>query len=136
MGRALPTLSSSGFVNGIAEKADRLMSYYFTSEASQSNLYRGEITSLPKQIQLLGNDESGLASRIRVELERLFGYYFDAVEFEVITDVPNPTDPNRINVTISATLIDNGQQYSLGRLINVVDSQIARIIDINNNQGA
>ena len=63
MGKPLPTLSSSGFVSGIAEKADRLMSYYFVSEDSQSNLYRGQITSLPKQIQLLGNDEQALTSR-------------------------------------------------------------------------
>ena len=136
MGNPLPTLSSSGFVSGIAEKADRLMSYYFTSEASQSNLYRGEVTSLPKQIQLLGNDEAALAARIRTELERLFGNYFDGVEVNVSTDIPNTADPNRINVTVSATLIDGGQQYSLGRLINVVNSRIAKIIDINNNQGA
>lgn len=136
MGNPLPTLSSSGFVSGIAEKADRLMSYYFTSEASQSNLYRGEITSLPKQIQLLGNDVSALSERIRTELERLFGNYFDGVEVVVNTDIPNPIDPNRINVTVSATLIDGSQQYSLGRLINVVNSRIAKIIDINNNQGA
>ena len=136
MGNVLPTLSSSGFVSGIAEKADRLMSYYFASEASQSNLYRGEITSLPKQIQLLGNDEAALSTRIRTELERLFGNYFDGVEVNVNTDIPNAADPNRINVTVSATLIEGGQQYSLGRLINVVNSRIAKIIDINNNQGA
>lgn len=135
MGKPLPTLSSSGFVSGIAEKADRLMSYYFVSEDSQSNLYRGQITSLPKQIQLLGNDEQALTSRITTELERLLGSYFDGVEVNVTTAIPNTQDPNRINVTVSATVAENGQQYSLAKLINVVNSRIVKIIDINNTQG-
>jgi len=136
MGKPLPTLSSSGFVSGIAEKADRLMSYYFVSEDSQSNLYRGQITSLPKQIQLLGNDEQALTSRITKELERLLGSYFDGVEVNVTTAIPNTQDPNRINVTVSATVAENGQQYSLAKLINVVNSRIVKIIDINNTQGS
>lgn len=136
MAAHLPTLSSSGFVADIAEKADRLMSYYFVSDASQSNLYRGQITSLPAQVQQHGHDEINLAQAVRNELTAYLTRYFDMVDVSTRTDLPNVEDPNRINLTVSVIVTQDGKQYSLGRLVSVLNSKIVEIVDINNTQGA
>ena len=136
MSAKVPTLSTSGWVEDIAEKADRLMSYYFVSDASQTTLYLGKITSLPLQIQRYGQDDYGLRQAVQAELTQLFGRYFDAVQVEVTTDKPVPNDLNRINLTLSVLVTQNGKQYSLGRLISTINSKITQIVDINNNQGA
>jgi hypothetical protein len=136
MAAKVPTLSTSGFVGDIAEKCDRLMSYYFVSDASQSNLFRGKITSLPFQVQQNGHDEALLRDAIQRELDRYLTPHFDGTEIDVATDIPNTDDPNRINVTLRVIVTEDGKQYSLGRLISVINSKINKIVDINNTQGA
>lgn len=135
MGNQVPTLSASGWTNDVSEKADKLMSYYFVSEASQSNMYLGNITSLPYQIQQNGHNEVELQRMVQKELEGLFGRYFDTAVVEVSTDKPLANDPNRINLRVSVIVTEGGRNYSLGRLVEVLNSNIQRIVDINNNQG-
>lgn len=136
MAAKVPTMSSSGFVEDIAEKADRLMSYYFVSESSQSNLYRGQITSLPAQIQQHGHDEVNLVEAVRNELTTYLSRFFDGMDVNVRSDLPNKNDPNRINLTVNVIVVQDGKQYSLGRLVSVLNSKIVDIVDINNTKGA
>lgn len=136
MGATLPTLSSSGFVDDIAEKADRLTAYYFVSEASQSNLFLGNITSLTSQVQIHGHDENQLVQAIEGDLSRYFGPFFDLVDVTATAAVPDPAEPGRLNLRVGVIVTEGGQQYSLGRLITVVNSKISKIVDINNNTGA
>ncbi len=132
----VPTLSTSGWVGEISEKADRLTSYYFVSEHSQTNLYRDAVTSLPYQIQQFGHDEFELRQGVQGALSQYLNNYFDSVEVSADTSRPNPEDPNRITLTVSIIVTQDGVQYSLGRLIEVVNSKILNIIDINNYKGA
>ena len=105
----LPTVSTSGWVNDIAEKADRLLSYYFVSDYSQSNAYRGQIVSLPQQVQEFGHDALALERSMKAALETYFGQYFESAQVDVNTEVPNPQDPNRIQV--KASLLGNDQGH-------------------------
>lgn len=128
----VPSLSTAGWVRDVASKADLLVSHYFISEYSQSALYRTQITSLPRQVQEFGNDENNLRTAVRTEMENYLARYFDVVQVEVTVDKPVPGDPNRINVILSVLITDQGQQYSLGRLISTVNSKIVEIVNINN----
>lgn len=128
----VPSLSSAGWVQGPAEKADLLFSYYFTSEYSQSLLYQGSVISLPAQVQQMGHDPLELRLLIRKDIERLFQPYFEQVSVEVTTDTPDPADPTRLNITLDCSVVDAGVTYSLGRLISTVNSKILKIKEINN----
>jgi len=128
----VPTMSTSGWVESISEKADRLMSYYFVSDFSQTHLYPNEICSLPYQIQQAGHDRQALQRLMSDNLQRYLGRYFESADISVRTDDINPLDPNRTQVTVNINVVENGERYNLGRLINVVNSKIAEIIDINN----
>lgn len=132
MAEQVPSLSAKGWLADPKAKADRLMAYYMTSNYSQTNLFRGEIVSLPKQIQQYGKSATDLRDYIQSDVERLFGAYFDSVSCEVTTDRPDPEDEGRLNITVSAFLTQDGQTYSLGRLIEVNNNIVNRIMDINN----
>jgi hypothetical protein len=109
------------------------MAYYFSSDFSQSNTFKGYITALAKQIQQHGNDPQDLERFVTDEMQTYFGRYFDTVTVNVTTDLPSPTDPTRLNLTTSVIVTENGQNYSLGRLIETLNGKIARITKINNS---
>ena len=135
MGNNLPTLSSSAWVGSVPEKADKLLSYYFANEASQSNLYRGKIISLTHQIQEFGSDPDTLQSRIRSTMEQYLSGYFDSVQVRVDTKTPLPGDPNRIQITLTVDVVEDGISISLGRQVLAINGSIKEIIDLNNNKG-
>ncbi len=132
MSSPVATLSGAGWVDSLPEKADRLMSYYFVSEASQSQLFNGTIVSLPAQVQAYGHDEQEIRYRVRDDLMRYLAPYFTDVSLDVRTDLPNANDPNRINITVDAIVTEGSQRYSLSRLITTVNSKIVEIVNINN----
>lgn len=131
----LPTVSTSGWVDDIAEKADRLLAYYFVSDFSQSNLHRGLVVSLPQQIQELGHDPDALQRGMQSSLEGYIGQYFESAQVSVDATIPNPADPSRIQVTVGIIVTENGVRHSVGKLIQATNGKIADIININNNIG-
>lgn len=135
MSVAVPTLSTEGWVKDVTGKADRLMSYFLVSDFSQTAFYPGTISSLPYLVQQYGSNAFEIEQRTRDTLYELFQRYFDGVEVQVSTETPSPEEPNKINLTISATVVSEGKAYSLGRLINVNNNLIQQIINLN-DQGS
>ncbi len=132
----VPSLSPAGWVSGPAEKLDRLLSYYFVSEYSQTNLYQGRVKSLPMHIKRYGNDENALQDAMRQALEELLRPYFDQVSVNITTDKPIKDDLGRINVMVDIQVQQDSVTYSAGRELETLNGTLMRIIDINNNQGA
>lgn len=128
----VPTLSSSGWVTEISEKADRLMSYFFVSEASQSLVYAGRISSLPEIIQLHGHDELQLEAAMRDVLRTYLERYFTAVDITVKATIPGSSDDNRIQISTQITVYENSLNYEVGHLIEVLNSTIQSIVKANN----
>jgi hypothetical protein len=132
MAEAIGSLSDKGWIHDVKPKADKLMGYYMTSNYSQSNLFFGEIVSLPKQIQEHNSDPVALRELIRSDLERILGRFYDSVSVDVSTSLANQDDPGRLNVTVQALVAQDGQTYSLGRLIESVNGKVVKIIKLNN----
>jgi hypothetical protein len=135
MAQSVPTLSIAGFVSGVREKMDTLLSYYFVSEHSQSNTYRGRIASLPYQIQQFGNDPTNLKQVMEDSLRGMLGRYFDAVTVDIDVNTPRPEDPNRVAIRVDIVVTQDGTTYSAGRLLNLTAGKLANIVNINNNIG-
>lgn len=132
MSQVVPTLTLSGFVSDVPTMIDAMFSYYLTSDYSQSNVFHGKIVSLQKQIQQFQHSEVELERNIREQLETYFRSVADDVTIDVTTAIPNPADPNRLNITLSAILVKEGKSYSVGRLVETQDSKILSIINLNN----
>ncbi len=130
--QVIPTLSLAGFVQDMPTKIDRMLAYYLTSDYSQSNVFKGRILSLQKHVQAYQHDLRTLTTKVREDLEGYFGAVCDAQTISVSAETPNPDDPNRINLSISAMLYKDGKGYSLGKLIETQNSITLSIINLNN----
>lgn len=132
MSQVIPSLSLAGFINDLPSMVDRMLSYYLTSEYSQSNLFNGRVLSLQKQMQAYQHDDNLLRSSVREELTEYFAGICDIPSVEVTTEFPNPEDPSRINLTVSVVVTKDGKSYSVGKMIETKDSITLRLINLNN----
>lgn len=129
----VPVLGTQGFVHDTAGKFNQLMAWFMSSEYSESYLYKGQITSLPKIIQEAGQSEEKIISGIREGLTRLLSRYHDKVAI-VATAQPSSEVGKRdqlvinLSVSVSDQLTDVTQKY----LLRTSDSMIQEIIRINN----
>lgn len=128
----LPTLSEEGWVQSTAEQADYLLSHFFASEYSQTHIYQGHVASFQWLLQDGQGDMTKTINNIRTTLSLYFAKYFNEVDTEV-TYKEETSGSSKITVNIFMSFTDRtGKQYSLGKALDVVDSKISKIIDINN----
>lgn len=129
---ALPSLSEHGWITNSIELADKIFSYFFVSEFSQTYLFNNKIASLPYILQQNQDDLQKMASDVKYWLNQSFSNYFQNVE--VSADVnPNDNNPNKYQLTLYVQFTDKeGKTYSLGRLIEISDLTIRNIIVQNN----
>lgn len=126
----VPTLSSNGWVKDTALKADSLFAYYLISNASQSYLYTGLVSSLPNDIAISNNDTITLTDVIKKNISALFSRYFQAVEVIVKVSAIDPLKPNELNIDITVEVTDNNERFTLGKLIETVDSKVKQVTDL------
>jgi len=129
----VPSLGLGGFIRDVPAAADKIFSYYLTTDKSQSNLFRGSVFSLQSQIQAYQNDPTQLVARVRDELRDLMLTVSDQVNVEVTTQYPAPHDPNRLNLTVRVDIGVGGKIESLGRIIETHNGQVKQIMDYANN---
>jgi len=125
----VPTLSGSGWLTGVAERADALLSYFLVSDYTQSNTHRGGITSLPYLIQNKSRNIFSLKEDIASALSLLLRRYFDNASVSVELDNPDARSA-RYNLTLSVIITDAGKRYSLGKLIDVVNNRVHRVTNL------
>lgn len=129
---ALPSLSEHGWITNPIEIADKIFSYFFTSEYSQTYLFRNKIASLPYILQQNQDNLGKLATDVEYWLRTLFSNYFQNTDVSAIVN-PNADNPNKHQLTIYVQFQDKeGKTYSLGKLIEISDLTIRNIININN----
>lgn len=134
MTTSVPSLSSAGWVNGIAEKADRLIAYFFYADKSQSTFYPDTVHSLPYLIQQYGHDSDRLESATETSLQTYLTPYFDQIDVKVtVTPISGDEEGSgRTDLRTDVTVYQGENSYSLGRLIQLLNGEVIGIIDRNN----
>lgn len=129
---AIPALSEDGWVTNPIKIADLLFSYFFTSEYSQTYLFNNKIASLPYIMQNTQGDLNKLSGDVANWLKLLFSNYFNNIVVESGTE-QDPKNPNKYQLTILVQFTDNaGKTYSLGKLLEINDLIVQKIITQNN----
>lgn len=129
--RAVPTLSSKGWVVSPTEKADLILSYFFLSEYSRSFLYYGEISSLPYLLQTYNGDIGTLRSKLITSVHDLMQRYFDEVSVDVdIADLSE--EPGRFTIRLGVNFQSEGQSYDLAKALPVYNGRLAKIFELIN----
>lgn len=131
--RLLPVLGADGWVDSAISKADFLFTHIFLSNYSQTYLYLGNVASLAYEIQKGNGDINATISYLTNRLTSYFSGYFTNVIVE-ITEVPDVTDSSVVKLSIFLSFNDNGQTFSLGKILQMVDRKASKIIDINNGK--
>lgn len=133
MTTAFPTLSSFGWVSTIEEKGDMVLSYFITSEHSQSVLYRGNIASLQYLIKEYGHDEVILHSEVSRVLEDYLRRYFgNDISVNIRVFEQDPDKPGQLTIQLNCIIRENGFSYSLGRRVEFLNGKLVKIAEINN----
>ncbi len=122
----LPTLTPAGWVSDVTTMSTRLMDYFVSSDYSQSTVYMDEISSLPYLVRVNGNDPIALKREAQATLTRYLMRYFEDVN--VITSVKESDVDARYELILDINITHEGRNLSLGRVINVADSRITKIV--------
>lgn len=125
----VPTLTTAGWVTAPADKADALMSHFFEAEKSQTFLYGSNVSSLQSLVEQYGNNPTNMTQELRSALEDYLGrYYTGAIVNINIYDDGTPRYELRVYVQVT----EDGKQYSFGKLLQVNNSKIQKVVSLNN----
>lgn len=111
-----------------------IMSCYFFSKYSQSDIYKGNIVSLSKVVQQYGDNTVDIATGIEESLQQLLQRYFDiaTVEATAVDDNAN------IEVSIQGHVITEDstgeRRLDLGYSLSTVEGSFKNIVDVLNNE--
>lgn len=125
----LPSLSSSGFISDPAVKLDKLLSYFFVADFSQSNQHKGRVASLPYLVKNYGDQPNILVDRIQTTVENMLGAYFESVQVLVTEEDPLTVKPE-YNVRLEGSVTHNGKKYDIARLLNVSNSTLMSVSEL------
>ena len=104
----LATLDQDGNIDSPSKITDRLMSYFFASDFSQSTALYGNIISLPALIQKNSNNPDQVVSDISSGLTSLFTPFFDSINFDVTYEIDEKTGEVRCLVNHDTGVLDTG----------------------------
>lgn len=127
-----PSLSEDAWVTGGAKQGDYLFSNFMIVDKSQTYLYDGLISSFPWIVANNKGDIPGTLSAVRTTLSTYFGRYFHDVVVDVSDSTAKET-PSTVQLSIYISYMDkNNKQYVLGKMIQMQDTIVKKIININN----
>lgn len=132
MSTLLPTLSTSSWVTDSNKILDRILSYFIVADYSQSIIYFGNVTSLPKIIQSNQGNIPRTISAIESQLSLMINRYFKESTVEVV-DKTNSDEPSKVILSIYVSAVDfEGKTVNFGKLLEIQDTIVKKIVDINN----
>lgn len=127
-----PSLSEDGWVTNSLLQADYLFSHFFVAEYSQTQLYLGQVASLPWIIQKGNNNMPETVRIMQNTLATYFGRYYQDVVVEV-TEKTKGDPSSKAELLIYVRFIDHtGEEVVLGKLAELVDLKVNKIISISN----
>lgn len=124
---AIPTLSTLGWVNTLEHKVDQIFSYFVTSQYSQSMLYQGKVSSLAYLVTEYAHDPDLLKREVGDAIGRLFGRYFERVQYNVEIDDHELEATSKYSIRIKCYITESGQEYDIAREVKILKSRIVRV---------
>lgn len=131
MATGYPSLTAEGFIFAVDRKCDRILMSMFASDAGQSNMFAGSVTSIQNIIYLNSDDVNAAGTAVAAGIERVLSRYFDGANVQgVVTDIVDK--PGRVDISIQGSVVQNNRRYDFGRMLESANGMIQSIM---NNQG-
>jgi len=119
----VPTLSERGWVRDTREKIDFLFAHYLEAEVS---------TNIQTAIMKDGHDITALVQTLRDNLYAYLSTYFTSVKLEIFQDPNDDPLSSAVNLRVRCSVVDEGQEISVGMVLQSVNSRFKILTDINN----
>lgn len=132
MSTVVPSLSARGWAQDIEDKADLLLSYYFSTDYLQSVLWVGSVTSFSETLEKHNHNPDQLRASLEVQLLDYLSRYFEAATVDVTAKKTDPAKDNELTLEFNVKVQQDGKLYSLGRVVETIDSKILKIFDLIN----
>lgn len=133
MSKNLISLGKENTISDIDRKIDYLMCCFFFSKYSQSTLYRARISSLPKIIQLYGNDPVYLRKTTEDVLQSFLGRFFTSAAVEVSATEVDSGIELQISAIVSDAEAITPNSRSVGYSLLTKDSKLRSILNLSSN---
>ena len=128
----LPSLSESGWITSSLQKADFIFSHFFESNFSQTEIYKGHVSSFAYLLATYHNDNDRLVNEMQSVLTNYFGRYFNSVDCEVKWTT-NAINSSIVELTLYLTFVDaEGKEYNLSKIISTSGNKIISVLNSNN----
>lgn len=132
MSRAIPSLSTTGWLYEVSAKLDYELGCIASTDALQSNTF-SNLVSLPAIIQANKNDIVNTASEVRRMVLEKLSRVFDDVQVEARYDLVDPTESQTLSkITLSINFTEGGKPYSAGRILTFYNGKFKEISEANN----
>lgn len=124
------TLTDDGWTNEPLKVIDQVLKNFFTSLASQSNMFDKQVESFALYMQKNKGDPQSLAMDTQSALRNLFTPYFDNVEIRI--EVVE-SDTSKKSVKVMGTMDDaTGESYDIGRAFVMDGLSVLNVLKIHN----
>ena len=134
--KPVPSLGTQGWVTDDTNIMDLLLSHFFLSDYNQTQLYPGNVISLPEIIQKNSNQIDGIINELKNKLTNYLNRYYDDVEVNLEGDPDINTSPDiKFDLRISIVVKSNNGVDSYTNLIQTENSKLINIIKLNNFGG-
>jgi hypothetical protein len=134
-GTPVPTLSTFGWVTNPAEKADFLLVHFFYSEKNQTSIYGDGVSNLQWILEQNTGNVEGALSQIKSTINTYLGRYYDSVTVDAVTqEVDAEESSSRMEVVLNISVSDGGLDYSLNRLVSILNGRFKAFTTMNNEE--
>lgn len=126
--KPVPSLGARGWIDDPDTLIDQLFANMLTTDHSQSQLYRGQLTSLQYLVKTAGHDPRRFCEDLQIALERYIGRYFEFAQASVTSyflDKELNDGPYGVRIEVSAII--NDRRVNLLENIQIKDSRFIRI---------
>ena len=130
MSTSLITLDARGIVEDPDQKIERVLAYMLATEASQSNVHRDQLTSIPDIIRRHGSDMVSLKTAMENALENSLRGYFDNVLVDLDTRL-SESEPGKILMTIRAKVEQSGKWHDVAKALTSTNDTIKLITEFD-----
>lgn len=132
--RAVPTLSSAGWIDSPREKIDYLMTYFVYTIKNQTTVFGDNATSLQAILENAGNDMNKVSANMRTALITYLGHYYDSVNVDISYALTDPTTSSSLTtVSVNITVTENGNTYSVEQQLQLIDGKFQSFIDMTSS---
>lgn len=126
--KAIPTLSTSGWVKDIEEGGNKLLAFFITSDGYQSTEYKGSVKSLSYLVGTYGEDAEGMELAVKKALDELYSTYFDNVD----TTVSITTKDGESTIDVGIVFTDDNVRRDLHRTLQIGTNSVIKILGEDN----